>query len=99
MNTKPLVKTFLDSYGHSLAQHGSGERGISREDALRFLDVLRESGFRPLGVDVWRRHGAALAPEGLDAWYADGQEEPWSSVTQFLETTSLGEGELFTIQF
>ena len=65
MSTKSLVKPFLDSHGHSLIQYGSGELGLSREDALRFLAVLREAGFRPLGVDVWRRHGAALAAEGL----------------------------------
>ena len=99
MNTKLRVKAFLDTCGHSLDEYGSGERGFTREDALRFLEVLRESGFRPLGVDVWRRHGAGLAAEGLDAWYPDGKEEAWTSVAKFLQTTSLGEGELFTIQF
>ena len=99
MSTKHLVHEFLSSCGQSLSEYGSGELGLSADDALRFLDVLREAGFRPLGVDVWRKRGTALSVEGLDAWYPDAKEDIWASVEQFLQSTTLGEGEMFTIQF
>lgn len=99
MKSRLDLQTFLESRGRPLSSYGSGEHGLVRQEALHFLDLLKELDMPPLGVDVWRSQGSQLTIEGLDGWYPDSQEDVWTAVRDFLVETKMGEEDLFTIQF
>lgn len=74
---------------------------MSRSDALRFIDVLRQGKVNVLGAEVWRWVGDRYKMDSLLTWYAIEQdfETNLKEVGKFVEEMDLAERDLMTLQF
>ena len=92
---------FLEKNGVSLSHCGSSEFGLSRTDAIVFLDLLCRAGKAPLGIEVWTRSGSKFAIDSLDGWYSRNTsiEADMKSAREFVSTVVLSDDDLMTVQF
>lgn len=95
------LSTFLKTRGVPLTDYGSAEFGVSRSDAIDFMELLCETGKHPLGIEVWRQLGNKFKIDSLGGWYSDGVdiEEDRNAAKDFIRNAELADDDLLTIQF
>ena len=94
------LNTFLKTQGVWLMDYGSAEFGVSRNDAIFFIDLLNKTGQNPLGIEIWRRRGDKFVIDSLGGWYSEGSdiEENLHAAKDFIRNVILADDDLLTIQ-
>ena len=95
------LSTFLQTRGVRLVDYGSTEFGVSRNDAIFFMDLLNKTGQSPLGIEVWRQRGDKFAIDSLGGWYSEGSDikENLHAAKDFIRNAILANNDLLTIQY
>lgn len=95
------LNTFLEKRGVTLSDYGSSESGLSRPDAILFLDLIYKAGKSPLGIEIWRHRGSKYFIDSLAGWYSesDDPEINSKSVRAFISTLDISKDDVMTIQF
>lgn len=95
------VSQFLSEHGISLLDYGSAEKGLSGDQAVKFVSLLQAQGAFPLGVEVWRRYGSRWRIDSASGWFIDDlcPEDAVADAIKFLGRMSEVEGTVFAVQF
>jgi len=92
---------YLDVHGRSLTEYGSAERGLSKLNAVAFLDLLRSDQIPLLGVELWRSTEERMELDILEIWYSESTDlsECYLDAGRYFRRIEVQDGDVFTIQF
>ena len=92
---------YIAERGVDLSSSGSAERGLHFQDAVGFIELLSQSGVRPLGIEPWREISGHYRIDSLGVWASslDDVEACNSEAKRVIECLRLGEHDVITIQF
>jgi hypothetical protein len=96
-----MLLAYLEERGVDLSSGGSAERGLYRQDAIGFIELLSQNGVRPLGIEPWRKISGRYRIDSFGVW-ASNSEDPRacsSEAKRIIEGLCLGERDVITIQF
>lgn len=95
------LSSFLQSHGVCLMDYGSAEFGVSRNNAINFVELLNENGIYPLGIEIWKRYGDKYNIDSLGGWYSIGTnlEANRAAAIDFLRKSIMSDNDLLTIQY
>ena len=92
---------FLEQRGQTLLDHGSAERGLSKNDTREFLNVLHVNGVQVLGIELWRGTPGEHRIDVTEIWYSTVKDldSCHTDALDYLVRVNAGANDVFTVQF
>ena len=103
-HARAQLLAFLAQHGQPLDFRGEqmDELCLTGPAAREFLDLIRQVGLAPIGMEIWRWDGEGLDIDGPKTWYPEAEctlPEIHADAMLYLERIRPGPDDRLTVQF